>query len=151
MRRDKMSIPDGRRALIGIAIFTICAIVLASTTGCSEDAVANRSLKKVVHTEIKQFNKHHQREIKPTVYQSGGRFYKTFKERVDSTTNMRRTNSVDTPYIATIRFTENTYLTQRRSSSAESQKDSHFSLSGSRKGEIVYTYVGGLWRKKEIY
>jgi hypothetical protein len=146
-----MAIPDGRKALIGIAIFTFCAMFLLSLTGCSEEAVASRSLKKVVRTEIKQFNKYHQREIKSNVFQSGGKFYRTFKERVDSTTSMRRTNSVDTPYIATIRFTENTYLTQRRSSSVESQKDSHFSLSHSRNGEIVYAYVGGLWRKKEIY
>ena len=141
----------GRRVLLGMPIVIMLTIAFISITGCSEEAIANRSLKKVVHSEIKQFNKYHQREIKPKVYQSGARFYRTFKERVDATTSMRRTNSVATPYIATIRFTENTYVTQRRSASVESQHDSHFSLSNSRNGELVYTYVGGMWRKKEVY
>jgi competence CoiA-like predicted nuclease len=146
-----MVISEGRPASVHIAMFAICAMVLASVTGCSEEAVAKRSLKKVVHQEIKQFNKYNQREVKLKIYQSGGRFYRAYKERVDSTTSMRRTNAVDTPYIATIRYTENTYLTQRHSTYAESKKDTHFSLSGTRQGEIIFTYVDGLWRKKEIY
>jgi hypothetical protein len=140
-----------RKAISFVPIVIILTIVSISATGCSEEAVANRSLKKVIHAEIKQFNRYHQREVKRNVYQSNGRFYRTFKERIDATTSMRRTNAVETPYIATIKFTENTYVTQRRAASVESQRDSHFSLSSSRKGELVYTYVGGLWRKKEVY
>jgi len=146
-----MAISSVRRSVFIVAILAMCSLALASMTGCGEEAVAKRSLKKVVHEEIKQFNKYHQREIKSNVYQSRGGFYRMFKERVDPETTMRRTNSVDTPYIATIRFTENTYLTLRRPTSAEAQHDSHFSLADSINSEVVYTYVGGAWRKKEIY
>jgi hypothetical protein len=128
-------------------VFVIAAITI---TGCGQEAVANRSLNKVVHEEIRQFNKYNQRN-KSRVYQSAGRFYKTFKERTDYTTDMRKTNAIDTPFIATLKFTEHTYVTTRRANSVEAQRDGHFSLERSMESEVVYTYVGGMWRKKEIY
>ncbi|NQU09018.1 MAG: hypothetical protein HQ583_10670 [Candidatus Abyssubacteria bacterium] len=143
----------GGKRFVYLAVVGIAAVSLASTLGCSADARARRGLKNIVYEQIKQFNKYHLREIKPTVYQSKGkqRFYRTYKERVDHVQNMRRTNSIDTPFIATLRFTENTYLTQRRDTADEAGRDSHFILSTSRKREIVYAFVGDMWKKKEIY
>lgn len=149
-RGSKAVIHFGQRALIYVPVAAILAIATVSVAGCSEEAVASRSLQKVVHEEIKQFNKYHQRE-KYRVYQSAGRFYKAFKERTDYSTDIRRTNAVDTPFIATLKFTENTYVTTRRAGSVDAQKDSYFSLVKSESSEVVYTYVGGMWRKKEIY
>ncbi len=144
-----MTAPAHRRARA--AILLIGALALASSVGCGAKARAERGLKKVVHTEIRQFNKYHQREIKSNVYQSVGGFYRVFKERGEATVTMRKTNSPGTPFVATIAFTEDTYLTQLHAGSVEAQMDAYFSLSKSKKSEVVYTYVGGMWRKKEIY
>ena len=146
-----MAALTGRKAFIGLLTAVIGAVFLVGALGCGGEAGARRGLRRVVHKEIKQFNKYHQREVKPYVYQSGGRFYRTFKERVDARQSMRRTNSLDTPYIASLSFTEDTYLTQRRATAAEAKRDVHFILSNSSKREIVYAYVGGLWKKKETY
>lgn len=141
----------GRRAFIRLTVVLIGAAVLTSTSGCSAEARARRGLKKVVHKEIKQWNKYYQREVKPNAYHSGGRFYRVFKERVNPTVTMRRTNSVDTPYMATISFTESRYVTRRRATAEEAKKDVHFILSNTRKGEVIYTFVAGSWKKKEVY
>jgi hypothetical protein len=133
------------------AILLIGALALASFVGCGAEARAERSLKSIVHEEIRQFNKYHQRVVKRNVYQSAGGFYRVFKERVEPTVTMRKTNSPNTPFVGTIAFTEDTYLTTLRSASAAAQKDAHFSLSKSAKSEVVYAYVGGRWRKKEVY
>ena len=132
-------------------ILLIGALALTSFVGCGAEARAERSLKAIVHEEIKQFNKYHQRVVKRKVYQSVGGFYRVFEERGETTVTMRKTNSPTTPFVATIAFTEDTYLTPLRSGSVEAQKESHFSLSKSVDSEVVYTYVGGRWRKKEIY
>lgn len=139
------------RARRGLMLALVGTTFLLLVAGCSEQARAKRMLNRVVHQEIDQFNKYHQREIKPKVYESAGRFYRVYHERVDPVVNMRRTNSVDTPYIATVGFTENLYLTRKHQSSEESRSDSHFILSNSSKREIVYTFAGGSWRKKEVY
>ena len=153
MRKNRMTTFVGQKRFVYLAVVGIAAVSLASTLGCSAEARARRGLRSIVHEQIKQFNKYHRREIKPTVYQSKGRqrFYRTYKERVDPVKNMRRTNSIDTPFIATLRFVENTYLTDRRKTAEEAGRDSHFILSTSRKREIVYAFVGGTWKKKEIY
>ncbi len=140
-----------RKKYVRLMILSLGVTCLAAMAGCGGEASARRGLKRVVYREIKQFNRYHQREVKSNVYQSGGRFYKTFKEREDSRYSMRRTNSVGTPYVATLSFTENTYLTQRRTVYAEAKKDGHFSLAHSGKREIIYAYIGGLWKKKETY
>ncbi|RJP72771.1 MAG: hypothetical protein C4532_05390, partial [Candidatus Abyssobacteria bacterium SURF_17] len=124
---------------------------LLGVAGCSEEARAHRGLKKVVHREIGQFNKYHQREVKPNVYESGGRFYRIYHERVDPLSNVRRTNSLDTPYIATLNFTEHVYLTKKHASMKECRTDSHFILSNTTKREIVYAFVNGSWKRKEVY
>jgi hypothetical protein len=129
----------------------ILAVTLGLTTGCSAEARAKRGLKRLVYENITQWNKYHQRDVKPNAYQSAGRFYRVFKERVDPTENLRKTNSKTTPFVATIGFTENTYLTARHASAADAKRDSHFSLSKTRKGEVVYALVSGTWKKKEIY
>jgi hypothetical protein len=133
------------------AILLTVVLALASFAGCSAEARAERSLKKVVHEEIKQFNKYHKREIRHNVYQSTGGFYRVFKERVEPTITMRKTNSPGTPFVATVAFTEDTYLTELSSDSVTAQRSAHFALSKSAKSEVVYTYVGGRWRKKEVY
>lgn len=135
-------------ALFLLAMAMGLVIVLS---GCSEEARARRGLSRVVHKEIDQFNKYYQREVKPNVYESGGRFYRIYHERIDPVVNMRRTNSIDTPYVATVSFTENIYLTQRRADRKECKQDSHFTLSSSAKREVVYTFAGGSWKKKEVY
>ncbi|UCD57047.1 MAG: hypothetical protein JSV16_14725 [Candidatus Hydrogenedentota bacterium] len=142
MRRERFE----RLALLFVGV----AFVI-TTVGCSDDARARRSFKRVVYKEIKQFNKYHQREVRPHVYESDGRFYRVYHERVDSVVNMRRTNSLDTPYIATLSFTENVYLTRRRPSRQDSKRDGHFILSSSSRREMIYAFVHGLWRKKEEY
>ena len=134
-----------------VILLAMSLVVLIAVAGCSQEARARRGLKSVIHKEIDQFNKYHEREVKPKVYESGGRFYRIYHERVEPVVNMRRTNSIDTPYIATLTFTENIYLTQRRADSKESKQDSHFILSNSAKREVVYTFVGGSWKKKEVY
>jgi len=126
-------------------------VFVITVLGCSEEARARRTLSSVVYKEIGQFNKYHQREVKPNVYESGGRFYRIYHERVEPVVNMRRTNSIDTPYIATLSFTENIYLTQRRADRKECKQDSHFALSNSAKREVIYAFVGGSWKKKEVY
>ena len=136
---------------VRVAILSIGALALASLAGCSAEARAERSLKSVVHEEIKQFNKYHKRKVKSNVYQSTGGFYRVFKERGEPKVTMRKTNSLTTPFVATIAFTEDTYLTGLSSDSATAQKSAHFSLSKSAKSEVVYAYVGGRWRKKEVY
>ena len=146
-----MAAPDCPKVFNRLMVFALGAILLAAAPGCGSEAVARRGLKRIVHKEIKQFNKFHRREVKPNVYKSGSRFYRTYKERVDATETMRRTNSVDTPYIATLNFTENTYLTKRRNEFGEAKMDVHFIRTQSVKRQIIYAYVGGLWKKKETY
>ncbi|RJP25085.1 MAG: hypothetical protein C4520_02925 [Candidatus Abyssobacteria bacterium SURF_5] len=124
---------------------------LLSFSACSEEDRAKRALDQVLREEINQFNKYHQREIKVKVYESGGRYYRVYHEREEPTVNMRRTNSVDTPYIATVSFKENIYLTRKSATREDCRKDSHFLLSDSSKREIVYAFAGGSWRKKEVY
>ncbi|MBI5117337.1 hypothetical protein HZA56_12750 [Candidatus Poribacteria bacterium] len=139
---------DSRRSFVRLIVL-LCA--LAVTGGCSLQARAHRSLKNVVHKEVEQFNKYHQRQVKPNVYESGGQFYRIYHERTDPTVTMRRTNSIDTPYIATLVFTENIYLTRRHPTGKESKQDVHFILNSSNKREIVYTFVNGMWKRKETY
>jgi hypothetical protein len=127
------------------------AILLFILAACSQEVRARRTLNGVLHEEVAQFNKYHQREVKPNVYESGGRFYRVYHERTDPVVNMRRTNSVDTPYIATVSFTENVYLTKKHPSREECRGDSHFILSNSTKREIVYAFANDSWRKKEVY
>lgn len=119
--------------------------------GCSAEARAKRGLRRIAYKEINQFNKYHQRDVKPKVYESRGRFYRIYHERINPVTNMRRTNSIDTPYISTLTFTENIYLTHRRSTKEEAARDSHFILSNPRKREILFTFVNGSWKKKEEF
>jgi hypothetical protein len=125
--------------------------LLLCLAACSEEARAKRALNSVLHEEMGQFNKYHLREGKPKIYESGGQFYRVYHEREDPVPNMRRTNSIDTPYIATINFTENTYLTRKHRTWEDSHRDSHFILSNTVKREFVYTFASGSWRKKEIY
>lgn len=146
-----MAVPAGRKEFVGFTLFLLCAALLAAPVACSPESRARRGLKKIVHQEIKQFNKHHLKEIKPKIYISGQRFYRTYHERVDPVVNMRRTNSIDTPYVATISFTENVYLTRRHTSSTDCAGDSHYILSRSSRREIIYAFVNGLWKKKETY
>ncbi len=124
---------------------------LFGLSACSEEATAKRTLSRVRYEEIDQFNKYNQREIKPMVYESGGRFYRVYHERTDPVVNMRRTNSLDTPFIATLNFTENLYLTKKHQEWEECNRDSHFILSNSAKREVVYAFSGGSWKKKETY
>ncbi len=133
------------------AVLLFCIVVCISSAGCGKEARARRGLKKAVHENIEQWNKYYQQEVKPNVYQSAGQFYKVFKERVDPEVEMRSTNSAVTPFVASIGFTENTYLTGLHSSYAGARDDPHFSLSKSKQGEVIYTFVGGAWKKKEIY
>ncbi len=146
-----MAAPMHRRAFTRAVVLSIGALAMMSAAGCSAQARAERGLKEVVHREIRQFNKYHQRKVKPNVYQTIGGFYKVFKERVKPVISMRQTNSPRTPFVATLAFTEDTYLTQIHPGSVDAQRDAHFSLSTSKESEVVYTYVGGMWRKKEIY
>ena len=146
-----MAVPTGRKACIRFALLATCVVFLASTFGCSPESRARRSLKRLAHKEIKQFNKYHLREVKPSIYISGDRFYRTYHERVDPIVNMRRTNSIDTPYIATISFVENIYLTRRHTNRKDCAGDNHYILSNSAKREIIYAFVNGLWKKKETY
>ncbi len=139
---------ESRNPLNLIALFML---LLFAVSGCSEESRARYALKKIVHKEIDQFNKYHQREVKPKTYETVGGFYRIYHQRVDPVVNMRRTNSVDTPYVATIRFTEDIYLTRKRSTREETQRDIHFILSNSSKRELVYAYVGGSWKRKEVY
>jgi hypothetical protein len=138
------------RRKLGHLVLLLCVLAMV-TAGCSAQARAKRALKRVVHKEIDQFNKHHQRQVKPNVYESSGQFYRIYHERTDPTENMRRTNSIETPYIATLVFTENIYLTRRHPTGKESKQDAHFILNSSNKREIVYTFVNGMWKKKETY
>ncbi len=140
---------DSRKKFV-LLFLLLCGFAVVAA-GCSADARAKRALKRVVHKEIKQFNKYHQREIKPNVYESGGEFYRIFHERVDPVVNMRRTNSIDTPYIATLVFEERIYLTRPHSSSKEGREDAHFILNSENKRELVYAFTGGAWKKKEVY
>jgi len=151
MRKGKAPVFISRRVFVNSAAFIMATLLLFSTTGCSAKARASRSLKRIAYKEIKQFNKYHLREVRPNAYISGRRFYRTYKERTDHVVNMRGTKSPSTPFVATLGFTENTYLTTPRASREESIRDSHFVLSESKKREIVYAFVGGLWRRKEIY
>ena len=146
-----MAVLAGRKEFVRFALFAMCAIFLVGTLGCSVESRARGSLKKVVHREIKQFNKYHLREVKPNIYLSGDRFYRTYHERVDPVVNMRRTNSLDTPYIATISFLENIYLTHRHTSRKDCAGDNHYILSHSSRREIIYAFVNGLWKRKETY
>ena len=147
-----MTVPVKWRAIDCTALFVSVAVfLLVAAAGCSVEDRAQRSLKKVVHTEIKQFNKFNRTVEKPKVYQSKGKFYRIYKERVEPVVNMRRTNSVDTPYIATLRFTEDLYLTRRHDTREDSSADAHFIHSGSRKREVLYAFVNGAWKKKEIH
>lgn len=146
-----MTVPAGRKEFVRFTLFVVCATLLAAPLACSPEARARRSLKKVVYKEIKQFNKYHLREVKPKIYLSGQRFYRTYHERIDPVVNMRRTNSIDTPYVATISFTENIYLTRRHTSGKDCAGDSHYILSRSSRREIIYAFVNGLWKKKETY
>jgi hypothetical protein len=141
MRENKMK----KCALIFGLSLALCL------TACSEEGRAKRALNSVIHEEIDQFNKYHLREVKPKIYESSGQFYRVYHEREDAVPNMRRTNSVDTPYIATINFTENIYLTRKHRTWEDSHRDIHFILSNSVKRELVYTFASGSWRKKEIY
>ncbi len=141
----------GAKRHISLFLLAMVVVFAIAASGCSEEARARRSFSSVVHKEINQFNKYYEREVKPNVYESGGRFYRIYHERVDPVVNMRRTNSLDTPYIATLNFTENVYTTQRRGDRKESKQDSHFTLSSSDKREVVYTFVGGSWKRKEVY
>jgi len=134
-----------------IAVLTAGLMLLLAFIGCSEEARAKHSLNRVVHQEIDQFNKYNRREVKPKLYISGNQFYRIYREREDPVANMRRTNSIDTPYMATLNFTEHTYLTKKHSTQKECRSDSHFILSNSVKRELVYTFAGGSWRKKESY
>ncbi len=140
-----------RRECARLALLAVGLALLIVAPGCSAEARARRSLKKVEYREINQFNKYHQRKVKPKVYESGGGFYRTYHERVDPVLNMRRTNSIDTPYVATLSFTENIYRTRRRSTMKESRRDSHYILASTNKREIVYTFAGGSWKRKEVY
>ena len=151
MRKDNAFVPAVRRRLVRTAAVVTMTAFLASVFGCSSETLARRSLRKVGHREINQFNKYHQREVRPKVYISGMQFYRIYHERVDPKMNMRRTKSADIPFVATISFTENIYLTPRRDNGEDSKTDSHFVLSKSKKREIVYTFVDGSWRRKEIY
>lgn len=146
-----MGATTSRRTLALIPLLAGGALVFLATSGCSDEARAQRSLKKIVYKEVAQFNKYHQREVKPNVYKSLGSFYRIYHERTDPVVNMRRTNSLDTPYIATLRFTENVYLTRRHTSREDCKRDSHFILSNSNKRELVYAFAGGSWKKKEAY
>ncbi len=140
-----------RRRRIQSAFLAMGTVFLIVALGCSVDARARRSFKKVVHKEIKQFNKYHKGEVKPNVYQSDRRFYRIYHERVEPVINMRRTNSIDTPYIATLGFTENIYRTRRRATQKEARQDVHFILANASKREVVYAFAGGSWKKKETY
>lgn len=146
-----MTVSLTRRYFLRLAVLALGTHLLFCVTGCSAKARARRGLRRVVYREIKQFNKYHRREVKPAVYISRGRFYRTYKDRVDHVVNMRRTNSLDTPFIATLSFTENTYNTRLRAAREESAGDSHFILSRSKKREIIYAFTGGSWKRKEIY
>jgi hypothetical protein len=146
-----MTLCASRKWYVDIVILIASMYLLAAASGCSEEARARRSLKHVVHKEIDQFNKYHKREVKPEVFTGGGKCYRTYKERVEPVVSMRRTNSVDTPYLTTIAFTENLYLTRQRTDPAECKKDSHFILSSSDRREIIYAFSGGMWHRKEVY
>ena len=124
---------------------------LLGLSACGEESRAKRALNRVLHEEVKQFNTYHQREVKPSIYESGGRYYRVYHERTDPVVNMRRTNSIDTPYIATINFTENVYLTKKHASREGCSRDGHFILSNTSKREMVYAFANGSWRKKEAY
>lgn len=134
-----------------IAVLVAGLMLLLMFIGCSEEARAKRSLNQVVHQEIDQFNKYNRRKVKPEPFISGNQFYRIYREREDPVVNMRRTNSIDTPYMATVNFTEHTYLTKKHPKADECRHDSHFILSNSEKRELVYTFAGGSWRKKESY
>lgn len=146
-----ISLMGKRRMTVAASCLVASIGIMAIIAGCSAEDRARRSLKKVVYEQINQFNKYHQREIKPKVYESAGQFYRVYHERVDPDISMRRTNSIDTPYIATLRFTENVYLTKRHPSMKEGALDVHFILSGSSTREVIYAYVNGVWKKKETY
>ncbi|GAB4343067.1 MAG: hypothetical protein Kow0099_21140 [Candidatus Abyssubacteria bacterium] len=146
-----MALAGQRRTALLVSFLTLSVAAMAVITGCSAEDRARRSLKKVEYKEINQFNKYYQREVKPKVFESQGQFYRVYHERVDPHVTMRRTNSIDTPYIATVRFTENIYLTKRHPTMKEGIQDTHFILSGSSIREIIYAYVNGEWKKKETY
>jgi len=146
-----MTVPTDRRVLPGVTLCALAVMLVVSVSACSEESRAQRGLKKVVHEELKQWNKYYRREVRDQVYQSRGRFYRTFKERVDPLVTMRRTNSVDTPYIVTISFTENSYVTKPKAAAREAATDSHFVLQNTRKSEVIYTFSLGTWKKKEVY
>jgi len=146
-----MTVPAARKRFIRCALLLMCAACIATALGCSPESRARRSLKRVTHEEIKQFNKYHLDEVKPNSYISGDRFYRTYHDRVDPVVTMRRTNSIDTPYLATISFIENIYLTRRHTSRKECAADNHYILSSSSKREIIYAFVNSQWKKKETY
>jgi hypothetical protein len=143
--------PRCRGIIARMAVLAVGLMFFLAFIGCSEEARARRGLNRVVHQEIDQFNKYNRRKIKPQEYISGNQFYRIYHEREDPVINMRRTNSIDTPYMATLNFTEHTYLTKKHSSAEECRRDSHFILSNTVKREIVFTFAGGSWRKKESY
>lgn len=138
-----------RKRWIRSAVLAMAAVSLIAMIGCSLEAYARRSFKKIVYKEIKQFNKYNIKEEKPKVYKTGKGFYRIYKERIEPTTNMRRTNSIDTPFIATLVFTENVYATRRQKTMAEARGNSHYILSNSSKREILYTFVDGGWKRKQ--
>ena len=151
MRISKEAVSISRRAFLSAAFLIVTAVFLFSASGCSTRARAQRSLKRVVYEQINQFNKYHLREVRPKAYISGRRFYRTYKERIDHEVKMRSMKSPKTPFIATLSFTENTYLTTPRAKREDAIEDSHFVLSESKKREIVYAFVGGIWRRKQTY
>ena len=138
-----------RKRWIRSAVLAVAAVSLIAMIGCSLEAHARRSFKKIVYQETKQFNKYNKKEEKPKVYKTDKGFYRIYKERIEPTTNMRRTNSIDTPFIATLVFTENVYVTHCRKTMTEARGDSHYILSNSSKREILYTFVDGGWKKKQ--
>lgn len=149
MRASEMTERIGRNYWMRSAVLAVGVASLIAMIGCSLEAHARRSFKKIVYQEIKQFNKYNRKEEKPRAYKTDEGFYRIYKERIEPTTNMRRTNSIDTPFIATLVFTENVYVTHRHKTMTEARGDSHYILSDSSKREILYTFVDGGWKKKQ--
>jgi len=149
MRASEMTERIDRKRWMRSAVLAVAAVSLIAMIGCSLEAHARRSLRKIVYKETKQFNKYNIKEEKPKVYKTDRGFYRIYKERIEPTTNMRRTNSIDTPFIATLVFTENVYVTHRHKAMAEARADSHYILSNSSKREILYTFVDGGWKRKQ--